>query len=45
MYDRRNWSSNTGKANSLKKRQITQMICLYGFFIAMIVSFVLVVIR
>ena len=45
MYDRNNWSRNAGKGKKIKRGEFTQMVFLYAFFIAMVIAFILVVIR
>jgi len=45
MYDRNNWSRNTGKGKNIKKSEFAQMMFLYAFFIAMAIAITLVVIR
>ena len=45
MYDKDNWSRNTGKGKNTKKSEFTHMIFLYAFFIAMAIAFTLIIIR
>jgi hypothetical protein len=45
MYDKNNWSRNTGKNKKIKKSELTQTIFLYAFLIAMAIAFILVVIK